>query len=337
MVETVSGSKEDRSTVKIVAGKTPLTTYQRRLFSLLLWHALTNDMTDDQHTISLSTLHERLGTGDRTSEWILFNLEKIAATRIRWHLYGAADALESGFSPLLAAGWVTGDTLTFCLPQRLKQFVGERRLRRLLDLRVEDLFRHPFSSGIYRMLLNYAEAGSTGWLPLERFIAAASLDASTVTSGESSLRDKILVPAVEEISLFSELAASAVLRRQPDTGFLEVKFHVRRKDDDRPDACLLLPGSGEGPLTTELAREQRFEAYKAGLVCDAATAMNNGEMAELQKGFVESIRGNAVMMKKYEKDGFDSLAVKLAFEVYLEKLLLSEEQRDLGKFKETLG
>ncbi len=337
MAETGTGSKEDRNTVKIVAGKTPLTTYQRRLFSQLLWHALTGGMGEDQHTISLSTLHERLGTGNRTSEWIIFNLEKVAATRIRWHLYSGAGALESGFSLLLSAAWVIGDTLTFRLPKRLKQFVGERRLRRLLDLHVEDLFRHPFSAGIYRLLQNYADAGSTGWLPLERFIAAAGLDAGPVTAGESMLRDKVLMPAAEEISLFSELVASAAVRRQPVADLLEVKFHVQRKDDDRPDACLLLPGGEEGPLSTELAREQRFEAYKAALVCDAATAMNDGEMAELRNGFVDSIRDNTVMMKKYEEDGFDSLAVKLAFEVYLEKLLLSDEQRDLGRFKETTG
>jgi hypothetical protein len=333
----VTHSTPDTPYLRIVSGGQPLTPHQRRLFSILMWHALTTDLWAEGHTIDLAALHDRLDTTGRTAEWLLLNLEKIAATRVRWHSGAFPETGASGFCPLIAECAITGGVLAFRFPAQLKRFVSERRLRKLLDLRVENLFRRPFSAGIYRMLLNTADTGGTGWMPLERFLALADLDARTVPNSAAALRNKVVMPAAEEITLFSEIAVSADVRQAADAPGPEVKFAVRQKDDDRPDACLLLPGAEETALTPELAREQRFEAYKAGLVCDAATAMDDSEMAALRTGFLDSIRGNAVMMKKYEKDGFDSLAVKLAFEVYLEKMLLSEDQRDLGKFKESSG
>lgn len=314
---------------RIVGEKALLTPFQRRLFHLLLWHALASDIDEPQHKIALTTLHESLDTAGRTSEWILLNLEKVAATRVRWHRNTGDGAIAaSGFTPLLSACWVSDGALTFSFPKSLKPFLRERHLRRLLDLRVEDLLRNPFSAGIHRMLLDFSDAGTTGWMPLTRFCKAAGIETDMAVADGSVLRDKMLMPAAAEISLFSEIAVSVSVRREVGTGTPEIKFLVRRKDDTRSDACLLLPGAGEGEITSELALEQRFEAYKAGLVCDSASALSEAEMTDIQRCFVDSIRGNAVMMKKYEKDGFDSLAVKLAFEVYLEKLFLSDRQRD---------
>jgi uncharacterized protein YabN with tetrapyrrole methylase and pyrophosphatase domain len=61
--------------------------------------------------------------------------------------------------------------------------------------------------------------------------------------------------------------------------------------------------------------------------------MPKEDMEDLQKAFLEHIKNNQLLMKKYSKDGFDSLSIKLNFEVFLEKMLLSEEQRDIGNFK----
>ena len=61
----------------------------------------------------------------------------------------------------------------------------------------------------------------------------------------------------------------------------------------------------------------------------------SGDLAsvEMTRAFLDRIRGNAVLMAKYEKDGFDALAIKLSYEVFLEEMLLSEEQRDFLRFK----
>ncbi|MFH1982527.1 MAG: hypothetical protein ABIL58_11855 [Pseudomonadota bacterium] len=319
---------------RIVGEKEPLTPIQRRLFNLMIWHALASGIDAPHHSIALVSLNDSLDTAGRPPEWLLLNLERIAATRIRWRGFPAGAALEeSGFSPLLSACWVSEGALHYSLSGRVTRFLGDSRLRRVLALSSDDVFRHPFSAGIYRLLQNYADAGTTGRWRLDRFCEAAAIDVKIMTSSAAALRDKVVSPAMAEISLYSDLTVSAEWLRETDTGAPEIKFTVRRKDDARPDACLLLPGAGDGPLTPELAREQRFEAYKAGLVCDAAAAMSPAEMADIRRSFIDSIRKNAVMMKKYEKDGFDSLAVKLAFEVYQEKLLLSDRQRDPERFK----
>lgn len=323
-----------RDDFKLVSNAAALTPFQRRLFNLLLWHAVSTGIDADTHTVALDEIHHRLGTAGRTRQWVLFNLEKIAATHLRWHLAPEADGVsESGFCPLLSSAWITADTLAYRLPTRLQRFAAARRLRHLLHLHIEDLFRHPFTAGIYHWLLGQADAGTTGWTPVDRFCRAADISAATLSSDVRALRDKLAVPAAEEISMFSGLAVTAAVRSVPGDDGPEIKFTVRRKDDARPDACLLLPGAGEGPITEDLALEQRFEAHKAGLVCNAAAAMDASEMADIRRRFLDSIRNNAVMMKKYEKDGFDSLAVKMAFEVYLENLLLDDRQRDLEWYR----
>lgn len=330
----MTANSKEADDFRIVGGREPLTPIQRRLFNILIWHALASGLDEPHYTIPLASLHDNLDTTGRTSEWLLLNLEKIAATRIRWHAPPPGAAIkESGFSPLLSACWVSGDALCFSLSRQVARFVGDRRLRRLLDMSSGDVFRHPFSAEIYRLLQDYADAGTTGSWPLDRFCTAAGIDADAMMSNAAALRDKVVSPAMAEITLYSDLNVSAEWIHAADTGAPEIKFTVRRKDETRPDACLLLPGAGDGPITSELALQQQFEAYKAGLVCDAATAMSPADMADIRISFIESIRGNAVMMKKYAKDGFDSLAVKLAFEVYQEKLLLSDRLRDPERFR----
>jgi hypothetical protein len=185
------------------------------------------------------------------------------------------------------------------------------------------------------MLQRYADEGTTGWRSMEEFRVALGFDEDTTLATVSGMRDKVVAPALEEINLFSELTAEAAFRRDGDPPENEIRFRIRRKDEDRPDACLLLPGFGDDgeDLPPESALEQRFEAYKAGQVCDITSGMSDDEREDILQSFLQSIRDNPVLMRKYEKNGLDSLAVKLAYEVYLENILLNERQRDVEWFK----
>jgi hypothetical protein len=302
----------------------PVSARQRKLFNRLLWHAVAETGPGNGYAVDMGPLAELLEIRGAVETRLLLACGDLARTRVRWRIGGSEE--ERGFCPLLAQCWCAGGMLHYTFPGRLEGFIRSGDLFDELALRMDDLFRSAKGAVLYEHLKPLAEVETGGWQDNASLSLLLGLKPATLDG--SALETDIIEPALEEINDLTELQVAAVYRRS-EAGIEAVKFRVRRKASPAT-SCLHLPGAGGAG--TPQARMDAFEAHKAEQVCALTQEMDEMEIKAIQGAFLDRIRGNAVLMAKYEKDGFDALAIKLSYEVFLEEMLLTEEQRDFMRF-----
>ncbi len=306
----------------------------RTLFNLLLWrHLARDDDGADPIGIDIAFLTPYLDIRGRVETQLALACEKLAQSVLKWGPVDADGESPVGFCTLLSQAWCRDGVLHYSFPSRLKALLREPGGLGLMRLDLPDLFRGRHTRALYGLLSTLAEVETRGWWDLDEFRRLAGQDAGLPFS---DLRRRVVEPALEEINALSDLNAVVEYRRSGRrvTG---IKFRVTRKNDPLFGQCLHLPGAGSGKLDRAQALEQEFEAYKAARVCEVTSRMSARQVRELEEAFVRSIEGNRVLMKKFEQDGFDSLSVRLRYEAFLEKMLLSGEQTDFERFLERTG
>ena len=308
----------------------PVSARQRRLFNRLLWHAVKDAPQDGGCFLEIGPLADLLDIRGKVENRLLLACRELAETRIRWSI-GQSDRLEEGFCPLLAQCWCANGLLHYTFPERLEAFITSGLLFRGLSIRLDDLFRSDHGATLYQHLGTLAEVETGGWQDKASLCQILALSPAALPG--KALETDVIEPALAEINTLSELSVSVQYRR-PGEDIDAVKFRVRHKALP-PSSCLRLPGAGWGDARQ--AAMDAFEAYKAEQVCTLSQEMDPDEIDMVKRAFLERIQKNPVLMNKYENDGFDSLAIKLAYEVFLEETLLTYDQRDFSQFKETLG
>lgn len=300
---------------------------QRRLFNRLLWHAVDEGGATGDRFLPMAPLAELLDIRGKIEDRLLLACRELAQTRVRWAFDGEGRR-EEGFCPLLAQCWCDEENLYYAFSQRLEAFIASGILFKGLALDLDDLFRSAYGAALHRYLKTLVDVETDGWR--DRTFLSRVLDTDPEALAGKDLEEHVFEPALEEINTLSELTASVQYRRGAE-GIEAVKFRVRHKALPA-SSCLRLPGAGDGDAGQ--AAMDAFEAHKAEQVCALTQEMDAHELDAVKRAFLDQIRANPVLTAKYEKDGFDSLAIKLAYEVFLEKMLLTDDQRDFRRFNE---
>lgn len=312
----------------------PVVAAHRKLFNLLLRYHLQGGGEDDGATaVDMEALRPHLDFSGRFETQLLLACQQLAQTHIRWELADASGGREMGFAALLSQAWCEGRRLHFSVPLRLSALLHHEKAFGIIHLDVLGLFTDPHARALYTVLLPLARVETRGWWEVDEFRRRMDLPAEASYPRFSDLRRRVIEPALEEINALSDLDAAVEYRRSGRrvTG---IKFRVTRKSDSAPAECLYLPGADPDRMDRVHALEQEFETYKAARVCEIIAAMSAHEAGEWLAAFVKSIQDNAVLMKKYERDGLDNLSVRLRYEAFLERMLLPAEDTDFRRFLE---
>ena len=305
----------------------PVSARQRKLFHRLLWHAVDLGGDSDELDMALAPLAELLDIEGKIEARLLLACQELVATRVRWTLAHDGKEMETGFCPLLAQCWCTHGRLHYTFPSRLNGFIRTGRLFRGLKIPMDDLFRSPHGAALYEHLKTLADLETDGWRETATLFRLLGLEPEQANG--LSVKTDIIDPALAEINTLSEIQAQAQYREAGEA-IEAVKFRVRYKAAPA-SSCLRLPGPAAPD--SQQALMDAFEAHKAEQVCTLTREMDPREIEAVQRSFLVQIQDNPVLMAKYERDGFDSLAVKLRYEVFLEELLLTDDQRDFLRFK----
>ena len=308
----------------------PVSGRQRRLFNRLLWHAVDHGGGAGERSLAMGPLAELLGIRGKAEDRLLLACRELAQTRIRW-TFDVDGRREEGFCPLLAQCWCAQGRLHYAFSERLEAFIASGLLFKNLALHLDDLFRSEHGAALYRYLKTLADVETDGWR--DQAFLCRVLNTEPEALCAKVLDGRVIEPALAEINALSELAVSVQYRRGTE-GIEAVKFRVQPKGLPA-SSCLRLPGAANGD--SGQAAMDAFEAHKAEQVCTLTQGMDGHEVEAVKRAFLAQIQANPVLMARYERDGFDSLAVKLAYEVFLEKMLLTDDQRDFRQFKEILG
>jgi plasmid replication initiation protein len=309
-----------------------LTINQRKLFNFLLWRFFEDVRDKTVYSISLTYLTHHLNYQGEVEQRLLRACEQLSEIKFHWQLKDENTPVESGLAPLLSQCWIEKERLWYSFSPRLRSFLRNQQIFRLLKLQVTDLLRSSHARKLYDHLLHLTSIETDGWWEINDFITLMGIEGPEARYSAKELARHVIEPSIDEINTVSELAVEVLYRREGShiNGF---KFKVVRKYEQTVHQCLRLPGINAAFTDQQQALEKAFETYKASQVCELTQHMPKEDMEDLQKAFLEHIKNNQLLMKKYRKDGFDSLSIKLNFEVFLEKMLLSEEQRDIGNFK----
>ena len=305
----------------------PVSPRQRRLFHRLLWHAVDLGAGADAPAIASAPLAELLDIRGKIEARLLLACQALADARVRWALSDGTRELEAGFCPLLAQCWCADGRLHYAFPERLNGFIRTGQLFGGLTIPVDDLFRSSHGAALYQHLKPLADLETDGWRETADLFRRLGLTPETASG--RSVRADIIDPAIAEINALSELQVEAQYR-ESGKGGAAVKFRVRHKATPA-SSCLRLPGPAAADSSQALM--DAFEAHKAEQVCTLTREMDPREVEAVQRAFLAQIGDNPVLMAKYERDGFDSLAVKLRYEVFLENFLLTDDQRDFLRFQ----
>jgi hypothetical protein len=317
--------------------KAPRTDLHMRLFNRLLWHFFQfNDDETDIYAADLTEITAYVDIKGRVESQLTLACESLSRTVVKWELADRLGNTEAGFSTLLSQAWCEGGRLYYSLPSRLKSLLRHEKAFSLVHLDVLSLFKGPYARAVYDAISPLVEVETRGWWEPDAFRHLAGVAADNRYARFSELRKRVIEPALEEINALSDLRATVEYRRRGNrvTG---IKFRVARKNDPLFAQCLYLPGADPEKMGRSEALEQAFEAYKAARVCEITGSMSAPQVEALEKAFVNGIQGNRVLMKKFDKDGFDNLSIRLRYEAFLEKMLLSDEQADFKRFMEREG
>jgi hypothetical protein len=303
------------------------------LFNLLLWHHLkSDDDFADSHTIDIAELTPYLDIKGRVETQVVLACEHLAQTVVKWELTGGSGAAQIGFSALLSQAWCVSGVLHYSFPSRLKALVRTEEGLRLLRIDIAGLFKGRYTRTLYDLLAPLAEVETRGWWELEALRRPGALPREVADLPFADLRRRVIAPALEEINAVSDLNVQVEYRRR-GRRVTAVKFRVTRKSDPIFAQCLYLPGADPEKADPAHLLEQEFEAYKAARVCEITSSMSERRIRELEAAFERSIQDNRVLMARFEQDRFDNLSIRLRYEAFLEKMLLSEEQTDFERFR----
>jgi hypothetical protein len=311
----------------------PRTRLHTVLFHLLLWHHFrSDDDAADSHAVDIAVLTPHLDIKGRPETQLALACEQLARTVVKWELTGENGLAQIGFSSLLSQAWCENGVLCYSFPSRLKALLRNEKGFRLIRLDLFSLFKGRHTRPLYDLLSPLADVETRGWWDLAAFRRLSGLPGEVVDRPFSELRRQVIEPALEEINAVSDLSVQVEYRRRGNR-VTAVKFRVTRKNDSLFDQCLYLPGADPEKMDPAHHLEQEFEAYKAARVCEITSTMTERQVESLQEAFESSIQGNRVLTRKFEQDGFDNLSIRLRYESFLEKMLLSEEETDFESFR----
>ena len=324
---------EDHQILSFSIDDHELTTAQRKLYNFLLWRFF--EATQDQtvYSVSIDFLNRHLNYQGESEKRILRACAKLSGIKFRWQLKTEDITMESGFAPLISQCWTDNKQLWYSFTPRLKSFLKKEQIFSLIELQIIDLLSNAYAQKFYHHLRRLTGIETDGWWEVDKLGMLLGLEGPEANFDGQALLTSIIEPSINEINAVSELMVQVQCRRQ-GSHISAFKFKVARKYAENARKCLRLPPVQTKFVGRQQVLEKHFEAYKAHQVCELTQKMNDEEMQDLQKAFLEHIKNNKLLMKKYHQDGFDNLSIKLNFEVFLEQMLLTEQQRSIHFYKQ---
>ena len=128
-------------------------------------------------------------------------------------------------------------------------------------------------------------------------------------------------------------------RRIESIIFYIKKTRQRRFDFDG-DKKVQNPYIEVKPVDMEQERlEKSFEKYKTDTVIDRFQKLSKKDKRKLEKAFLDSTQDNKFLIEKIKQEGLgdpsdDSSIVSKMFNLFCQNKLLSDDERDIGKFQE---
>jgi hypothetical protein len=205
---------------------------ERKLYNVLLYHAVQSGVEDEYYSIPVSRIRTYLslkGDDSRTIEQAVTRLQK---TIVQGNLLSKIgdDIWES--VQMLGYARLESGLLLYSIPREIKPLLFSPQVFSVIRLAVASLFKSKYSLALYENCYRFLKVHSTGWIELDKWRQLLGVPSDArLYSGFAMLNARVFKPAIEEVNKLSDIVIEMRVDRRLGTNAVShIAFSIEGKN-----------------------------------------------------------------------------------------------------------
>ncbi len=215
-----------------------LNSTQRKVMNIFLENALRDSFEIKIHRISLTRLLRDLGwsSNSKVTELLKTDLKELAKIQIEWNVLNADRKNKWVAMQLLAEVGLENGEISYAYPPTLKELLFNPNIYAKLDLDVQKLLGTRYAVALWELLsgefsIKQQTSVKTSWIKYENLLKIFGLSNSVYESRYSEFINKVLEPAIKDVSLKSNFQVSFEVNKE-SRKIAHVMFCAQKKEDE---------------------------------------------------------------------------------------------------------
>jgi plasmid replication initiation protein len=216
--------------VPMIQCSNPVSLVSRKLFNVLLWRALQDDVSlnKEVYQIDINLLLQYTGTSKNNKDYLvkfLKNTEELQTTLIRWDI---KKQKRSGSSQMIGSLDVIGDKVEYSLPYHLRKIIVDSKIFEMIRLNITKLYKSKYALALYENCVRYKKVGSTGWIDVETW--KSMLGAKAKKYSETYKFNFLLKKAIDEVNSLSDIVLDKKVKKSGHS-ITHIKILIEKKGE----------------------------------------------------------------------------------------------------------
>ena len=291
-----------------------MTHLQRRAYNVLLAHAYDDLPIEEEHSIRVKYLMEKLEFHSKNEDYLKEALEALVGCKVQWNVLDKDEEYVWGVTTLLAQAKIQRGICTYAYSPELRRRLHNPRIYVRLSLSMQNKFESKHAQALWELSADYLgsgrEYGETPFIPLEAFRNLMGIPDGMYPEF-MRLNEKVIKPAIAEINRICDFRVKVDYQRQ-GRKVTALKFKIWRVallPERNPAQGTLFPEVEDMPIIVKelkeagIATREAWEIWQQGFdyVQEEMRPVKLGENAE--SAFVQYVREKIHLLKRRRATG----------------------------------
>ena len=192
-----------------------LTLLQRKIANVLLYHAYSKLLDQDEHCIHIETLCSLIGYNSHDYKTIKTALKKLISTVVEWNLVDR-DRIENHevwiASGVIADASISGAICTYSYSKKMRELLYHPEIYGRLNIKVQAQFQSTYGLALYENCIRFQNIKQTPWFDLITFRKLMGVEEGKYIFFYDFNR-RVLSKAIQEVNQYSSLFLTVKLKR----------------------------------------------------------------------------------------------------------------------------
>lgn len=276
-----------------VHNHSPLSMMQRKISNIFLGNALKTIAEDKYHQIPLQTIMQEVGwdQSSHANEYLKQQLIELSSLKIEWNILGKDKKNGWVACSLLADISLLNGYISYSYPKTLRDLLAAPSLYAKLNLNIQRGFRNKHALILWEFICGdlctkKENKTKTEWISFESFLKLMGLSGSVYEKRFAQFKERILIPALEEINEIADITVGYDERTQRRK-LTHLCFVAERKDTD-------VPAKEIHPIDSTLEREMKKMGLSRRKIDDIKKKYSSSEIEQAITCFHNFAKTNQV-------------------------------------------
>lgn len=223
-----------------VHNHSPLSMMQRKISNIFLGNALKTITDDKYHQIPLQMIMKEVGwdQASHANEYLKQTLRELASIKIEWNILDKDKKNRWVASSLLADISIANGHIYYSYSKTLRDLLAAPSLYARLNLNIQRNFQNKYALILWEFICGdlctkKENKTETDWISFVNFLRLMGLSGSVYEKRFAQFKERILIPALEEINEKADITVLFDERKQ-GRKLTHLCFVAERKDTDVP-------------------------------------------------------------------------------------------------------